>query len=207
MKPGLVCIILFLSLKSYSQVTIKNTSLIKPDTNALIYDVENYLNVAGSSSKVNLVSSAGNAITDEGNNRFKVDVNSKKPETLLVFSGKKLLLEKNFFIDTSSNIKVQLGNIASDTATIAEILANRGLRVTTNSLYNASLRVLSFRINLISPSSGILYTSDRIEGNLLTTEQQNHIKSLTPNCKIVFENVIVSFCWRREMLPFAIVVK
>ncbi|MDH7462467.1 hypothetical protein QEG73_14300 [Chitinophagaceae bacterium 26-R-25] len=209
MKPGLACIMLFFTLNTYSQVTIRNASLIKPDTNALVFKKENYLHVVGTSSKVNLTSRAGNLITDEGNNTFKIEVNSQKPDTLLVFANKKLLLKKSFFIDTPSGIKVQVGNIANDTATVAEILANRGLKVTSNSLYNLPVTIYSFGTTFITPSLDTLAKNLRTEGYFFSAEQQRFIKGLSKHSKIILEDIrLVAQDGRlRSIGPYFIYIK
>ncbi|MDI3322121.1 hypothetical protein [Pinibacter soli] len=208
MKPSLVYIILLFSLKIYAQVSIKNTSLIKPDTNVLAYGSENILVVSGTSAKVDLVSRVGNAVTPTGSNQFAIRARNLNPDTLSVLSGKKLLLKKTFLIDTTFSIKVHVGNITNDTATVGEILANGGIKIVVNSLRNKPLSIVGFYTTFIGPASDTLAKLIQHNGNLFSSEQQTVIRGLTKNSKIMIDVVLRGSDSRdRAVGPYFIFVK
>jgi hypothetical protein len=206
MKYLLLHILLFTSLQTYSQIAIKNISIVKPEVNILYQHVDNRLKISGTNTKVNLISKNGFDVSHQDSNTFVIIPKTLKPDTLLVYSGKKLLLTKVFSIDTVSLPKIQLGNIQNDTASVSEILANRGLRsVMKGCLYNFSLRILGFSMTFI----GNLTTRVKIIGNMISKDQETMIRSLRKGDKILFDDIaVVSANSRvRELPPFTIVVK
>jgi hypothetical protein len=210
MKSIFLFISVLISRNTWSQVAIKNASLVKPDTNALVYWSENVLTVSGTSAKVNLISSVGNTIIATGNNQFSVHPRTLKTDTLSVFAGKNLLLKKAFFFDTTFSIKIHVGNISNDTATVNEILANKGLKVVVNSLHNSPpLRIIGFYTTFTGPSQDTLARHVPAEGNLFTIEQQTIIKRLARNSKIIFDYVVLRAPDSRDRAvgPYFIFVK
>ncbi|MBV4356889.1 hypothetical protein [Pinibacter aurantiacus] len=209
MKLFLAYIILLFPLKTYSQVIIKNTSLVKPDTNALFYGPENMLAISGTSEKVALVSYRGNTIIAKGSNQFSVTTRNLKTDTLSVFSKKKLLLKKAFYIDTVFSITVHVGNILNDTATITEILANKGIKAVINCLYYRPYRIPGFFATFITSPSDTLAKNVWADGNLFSPEHQYYIKKLTKNSKIVLNDVRILFAdsKARSIGPYFIFIK
>ena len=125
-----------------------------PDANVLFLDIENHLElVPGTIKDVRVVSKNGTAIRFSSDNIFTIVPESKEPEVLQVYSGKRQLLEKKYFVDTLSLQKIRLRNIKGDTSSVAEILANQGLRFDKGSqLYDFKVRIAYFKTLFLSPS-------------------------------------------------------
>ncbi len=210
MKYATLFGLIFISIKVESQIIIRNASLVVKDTNILIHHVQNRILVTGTTVKVSLISKNGNVISAYDSNEFTIEVRTFSPDTLLVYAGKQLLLKRIFFIDSLPEPSIQFGNIYKDTATVAEILANKGLRITTSgSLYFFEATIASFETTFIGPDSVTLSPPIKTSGNLLSKDQEEIIKSLTRNSKIVFDAIIVMTANNktRRWSPFTIVVK
>lgn len=208
MKPVFLSIFILLSIETCSQITIKNISLLKPDTNVLIYGRENILSVSGTSSKVDLVSRLGNTMVAKGNNQFEIITQNLKTDTLSVFAGKNLLLKKAFSINDSFMLKVHVGNLTSDTATVTEILANRGLKVVVHPLYHIPNRIVSFAATFVTSPSDTLAKNIRTEGPFFSAEQEYYIKKLRKNSKLILDvRIMFPDSKLREYGPYFIFIK
>jgi hypothetical protein len=210
MKNKALLFLLFFYAKAFSQVTIKNISLVKLDTNIMYQELNNWIKVSGTNSNVNLISKNGNSVSRQDKNTFIIIPKTLVSDTLLVYLGKKLLLRKIYLIDTFSLPKIQLGNIQSDTASISEILANKGLRgVIRNCLYDFPIRIVYFSTTFLGQNGDTLSTHLKAEGNLLSKDQETVIRSLKRNCKIVFYDIAVVTAMSRSRIwpPFTIVIK
>jgi hypothetical protein len=189
---------------------MKNTSLVIADTNVLFRNMDNWIKISGISTKVNLISKNGNSISSYDSNRFMVIPRTLKPDTLMIHVGKKLLLKRLFSIDTLPKLTIQLGNIQNDTATVSEVLANKGLRaIFKGSLYYFPIRIVSFRTTFIGPGADTLNTNAKSEGNMLSKEQESIIKQLKTNSKILFHEIraVTPNSKPRELYPFSITIK
>lgn len=202
---------LFVFAQVYSQVTIKNLSLVKPDSNILFYPIDNKLKVSGTNQKTHIISKNGSTISAYDSNTFRIIPKTLRPDTLLVYAGKELLLKKIFTVDTIPNPSLQLGYIQNDTATIQEILANKVLHAMfKGSLLYDPIRILSFSTTFIGPDDSTLNIYiPPIEGNMLSEEQVAIIKQLKKNSKIQFDAIIAmtSNPKPRRLAPFAITIR
>ena len=208
MRHLLSFFILFESQQSFCQVSIRNMSLTI-DTNIIYHKVDNYLELSGNSQNLMLLSQKGNKVTSYGANKFKVYPTSLGADTLLVYSGKKLLLRKRFRVDTVHTFKVQLGNISKDTATTTEIVVNGGLRiVSVGSFYKNNIRIVSFITSFLGINGEALANDIPTEGNLLTAEQKKVIETLKRNDRISFTIIVIGPDGRRrELAPYIMVIK
>jgi len=193
------------------QISIKNTSSISPDSNILFKDVENRLKISSAVLKeMHLISKNDNKITSTYNNDFIIIPKTTQPDILKVYSGKKLLLERLFLIDTVSIPTIRLGNIQNDTASVNEILANQGLRFVTNKqLYDFKLRVFHFKTSFLNQNLDTLSMTITADGNRISKEQQAIIKLLTRSSRVLFHNIIVGAPGMklREFPPLTIVIR
>ena len=154
--------------------------------------IDNWLKIAGPAGKISLVSKNGSKISAHENNEFMVTPPDIKSEILSVYSGTKLLMKKSFSIDTMTMFTFQLGNIQSDTASKAEVLANRGVRAfVKKSLYNLPCRIICFTTTFLGPNSDTLMAPINVEGNMLSKEQESIIRELRRNSKIIFDAIRV----------------
>jgi len=205
------CSLLLCYYPVHGQISIKNTDSIFPDSAILFNELENRLKISTDGLKdIHLISKNGNHVTTLHDNEFTIVPRTSRPDTLKVFSGKKLLLERYYLIETTSVPSVRLGNIQSDTASVNEILANQGLRFITNKqLYRFTFRVFHFKTSFINQNLDTLATTITADGNMLSKEQQSIIKSLTRNSRILFHNIVVGGPGMkfREFAPFSIVIK
>ncbi len=209
MKLIIFPLLSLLSLRAFSQVNIKNTSLLV-DSNIMYKDLDNWLTVSGTKEKITLVSKNGNSLSTYDNLRFNVRPTSLQPDTILIYSSKKLLLKKSFTIDTLGKLKFQLGNLEKDSASISEIIVNRGIRfIWKGSFYHYPIHIFSFNTAFVGPNADTLSTYILAEGNLLSNEQIAVIRTLTRNSKIIFERIIVGGpdSRRRETGPYVMVIK
>jgi hypothetical protein len=191
MKLIFLNLLLFTFSICHSQIDLKNISL-KQDTNVLYYQTDNWLKISGTSEKINVISKAGNLINADNQNQFLIIPSSLKNDTLIVFSGKKIILKKIFSIDTLSEIVFHIGAIKKDTATVAEILANRGLMTNLKrGYYRFPMRILSFSLTLIKPGADTILKDGITEGNILSKIQQDLIRQLPSNSKLVFQDIAV----------------
>lgn len=166
-------------------------SLISPDSNILIYQMENRIQVAGTNQKTCLTAKNGAGKTPYDSNTYIIKPKSLVPDTLYVYAGEKLLLKKIFRVDTLPELKIQLGSIQDDTATISEMLANKVvMAVFKNSLYYLPIRILSFTTTFIDAPSHMQPNFISVRGNTLSTEQIAIIKTLQQNNKILFEDIL-----------------
>lgn len=193
-------------------MTIKNMSLVKPDSNILFYPIDNKIQVLGTNQKTHIISKNGSTITSYDSNTFRVTPKTLKPDTLLVYAGKELLLKKIFIVDTIPNPGIQLGYIQHDTATVQEILANKVLHAMfKGSLLNDPIQVLGFSTTFIGPDDDMLNIYiPPIEGNMLSEEQLAIIKQLKKNSKILFDDIIIAITSnpkKRRLAPFAITIR
>jgi hypothetical protein len=202
-------ILLFTSLQTFAQVAIKNMSLIKPDTNILIQHMDNKIQVLGINQKAYLTSKNGASISTYDNNTFVIKPKTLMPDTFLVYAGEKLLLKKVFFIDTLPEIKIQLGAIQGDTATVSEILANKAvMAVLKGSLYYFPIRILSFTTTFMYPAGEMQTHFISTQGNTLSPEQIAIIKNLHKNSKILFDDIlaVAADARTRRLKPFYITI-
>ena len=210
MKLSISIIPLLICLPTYAQVTLSNRSLVTPDTSILFQHMENSIKVLGTNRKVHMVSQNGTGIAVHDSNTFVIRPNTLKPDTLLVYAGKKLLLKQVFIIDTVPEPSLQLGNIESDTATINEIMANKVVRaVLKGSLYAFPVRIISFSTTCIGPAGETPDKAIAVQGNLLSPQQEDRIKQLKKNSKILFDDILaVTPDGRtRRLSPFAITIR
>ncbi len=210
MQYTLSFLLIFLNAPSYAQVTIQNISITKPDTNILYHKVENRIKVSGTKEKINLISKNGSRITNYDSNLFAIIPNTWKPDTLMVFAGKKILLEKEYIVHNLPEITIQLGNIRDTAATVSEIIANKGLRVLfKESLYNSPAQVRSFSTTIVGADSDTLSFNLGTNGNLFSMEQETIIKKLKPNSKIHFDDILAvgTDSRTRRLHPFTITIK
>lgn len=211
MKITLSILGVFVFAQVYSQVTIKNMSSARPDSNILFHPIQNMINVSGTTQKTHIISKNGSTISSFDSNTFRVMPKSLKPDTLLVYAGKELLLKKIFTIDTIPDPTIQLGYIQHESATVREILANKVLNASMKgSLFYDPIRILSFSTTFIGPEGDTLNIfTPSVEGNMLSDEQAAIIKQLKKGSKIVFE-AIITFTYNakpRRLAPFAITIK
>jgi hypothetical protein len=193
------------------QISIKNINSISPDSNILFKDVDNRLKISTNGLKgIRLISNNDNNITSTYDNDFIIIPRSSQPDTLKIFSGKRLLLVRRYLIETVSVPSVRLGSIQSDTASVNEILANRGLRFITNKqLYNFQYRVFYFSTSFLNQNLDTVATTISSDGNLLSKEQQTIIKIQVPNSRVIFHNITVGGPGMklRQFAPFYIVIR
>jgi hypothetical protein len=170
------------------------------------------IKVSGTNQKTHLISKNGLTISNYDSNTFIVNPKTLKPDTLLIYAGKELLLKQIFTVDTIPNPSIQLGYIQHDTATVREILANKVLNAAfKGSLFYDPIRILSFSTTFIGPDSDTLNIFiPPIEGNKLSNEQVAIIKQLEKNSKILFDDIIIAITSNpkaRRLAPFAITIR
>lgn len=167
--------------------------------------------VLGTNQKTHIISKNGSTVSTYDSNTFRVKPKTLRPDTLLVYAGKELLLQKIFTVDTIPNPSLQLGYIQHDTATVGEILANKELHaIFKGSLLNDPIRMLSFSTTFIGPDADTLNIFiPPIEGNMLSEEQVGIIKQLKKNSKIQFDAIIAktSDSKARRLAPFSITIR
>jgi len=211
MKFILSILPVFVLVQVYSQVTVKNMSLVRPDSNILLASIDNRIKVSGTNQKTHIISKNGSTISTYDSNTFRVVPKTLRPDTLLVYAGKELLLKKIFTVDTIPNPSIQFGYIQHDTATVREILANKVLHAMfKGSLLNDPIRILGFSTTFIGPDADTLNIFiPPIEGNMLSEDQVAIIKQLKKNSKIVFDAIIAinSDSKARRLAPFAITIR
>ena len=210
MKFTLSILPAFVFLQVYSQVTIRNMSLVKPDANILYKHQKNIIKVLGTKQQTHLVSKNGSTLSTYDGNTFIVTPKTLMPDTLLIFAGKELLLKQIFTIDTMPDPSIQLGHIQHDSATVREILANKVLHATfKGSLFFDPIQILSFSTTFIGPDDDTLNIYiPPIEGNTLSKELEAIIKQLKKRSKIVFD-VIISITSNpkaRRLAPYSITI-
>lgn len=209
MKYAIILFFFFISIETRSQVTMKNTSLVT-DTNLLYQNMDNWIQVSGINTEVTLISRNQSIVSAYDNNKFIVIPKTMRSDTLLVYSGKRLLFKKNFSIDTLPNLTIQIGNIQKDTATTNDILANKGLSVIfRGSLYYFPVQIVSFRTSFVMPELDTLATRIKVEGNMFSKQQETIIKQLKVNSKIIFDEirVVSRGSTTRTLWPFIMIIK
>lgn len=209
MKYTLIIILLFSYVSTYSQVTIKNTSLLS-DTNLLFFGMENRIKITGSLKNVTLISKNGSHISANDSNTIVVIPKTLKPDILMVYIEEKLMLKKSFTIDTLPELKLQVGIIQSDTTTTREIIANKGLMTTLHgSQYYFPVHIKSFSATLFGSNRGVVVSAIPNIGNMFSPELEAIIKKLEPNSIITFHDLIGIFpdSRPRRFRPFSLVIK
>jgi hypothetical protein len=211
MKCILSILTLFVFLHLHAQVTIRNMSSLKPDSNLLFALQDNRIKVSGTNQKTHVVSKNGLTISAYDSNTFIVSPRTLTPDTLLVYAGNKLLLKKKFTIDSIPNIRIQLGYVQHDTATIREILANKVLHAAYKGyLFPDPIRILSFSTRFVSPDGDTLKIFLPMEGDMLSKEQVAIIKELKKNSKIIFDDILLVTSnpkYKRRLAPFDITIR
>jgi hypothetical protein len=168
------------------------------------------IKVSGTNQKTHVISKNGLTISTYDSNTFIVNPKTLKPDTLLVYAGKELLLKKIFNIDTMPDLIIQLGYIRHDTATIQEIIANKVLITKfKGSLLYEPIQILSFSTTFIIPNGDMQKIFIPTQGNKLSKEQVAIIKQLKKNSKILFDDIIAvgSNSKKRRLSPFAITIR
>jgi hypothetical protein len=209
-KCTISIILLLIYSDAYPQVTIRNMSLIQPDSNVLLQHWSNEIKVHGTNQKAFIVSKNGAGISSYDDNSFIIKPKTLTPDTLLVYDGKKLLLQKIFTIDTFPELSIQLGNIEGDTAAVHEVIANKVLVARfKGSLINHPIKIISFTTTFLIPPSETPEHMINIQGNLLSKEQEAIIKQLKKNSKILFEDIlaVTSDNKKRRLSPFTITIR
>ena len=212
MKFTISLLPVFVFFQLYGQVTIKNLSSLKPESNILFHPKDNKLWISGTKLKPHIISKNGSIISAYDSNTFVVNPKSLTPDTLFVYAGKELLLKKIFTIDTIPEPTIQLGYIQHDTCTVQEIIANKVLNATLKgSLLNDPIKVLGFSTTFIGPDNNTLNIYiPPIEGNMLSNEQVAIIKKLKKNSKILFDDIIIAFTSNpkpRRLPPFVVTIR
>lgn len=186
-------------------------SLVKPDSNILFQHKDNMIKVLGTKLNTQIISKNGSTISTYESNTFFVNPKTLKPDTLVVYAGKELLLKQIFTIDTIPNLTIQLGYMLHDTATVQEIIANKVLHAMfRGSLFYDPIQVLRFSTTFISPNGDMLNIFIPVQGNMLSMEQVAIIKQLEKNSKILFDDIIITITSdskERRLAPFAITIK
>ncbi|MFT3932209.1 MAG: GldM family protein [Chitinophagaceae bacterium] len=198
-------------MNANAQVSIKNSTLIQPDSNVLFLGIENEIAISAPNNvKLTLISESVTEISSYSNNNFRITPLKFEPDILKVYAGKKLLYQKKYLVDTLAGSFVQLGGLDRDTATINEILSNRGLRCANkNKLFRIPFHVVAFYIAGIDSKADTLFQKIPADGNLISKEQEIAIRKLTKNCKLIFESikVIAPGAKTRILDPIVITIK
>lgn len=210
MKTLSLIISLFVCYQTYAQIVIRNLSLVKPDSNVLLTEISNKIEIHGTNLRTNIISKNGASILSKGGNTFDIKSKNLNPDTLLVYAGNKLLLRKVFIIDTIPELSIQLGSIDSDTSNVYEVIANKALvAIFKGSLLKNPIKVTGFKTIFIEPSSEIQDQMLSSQGNMLSTEQIAVIKNLKKNSKILFDDILAMTpdTRKRRLSPFIITIR
>jgi len=172
--------------------------------------MDNWLKISGTTEKIILISKKGNSIGSFADNKFVITPMSLKYDTLIAFCRNKIIFKKVFTIDTLNEIVFRLGNIKVDTASIAEILANKGLVAKLkHTIYNFPIKILSYDLTLIKPGADTVLKDGHTIGNLISKTDEMSIRQLRPNSKIVFHAIRAqtTSSRTREFLGFTLITK
>lgn len=113
-------------------------------------------------------------------------------------------------VDSIGDISVQLGLIKSDTATIQEVLLNKGLKVSfRDTNYHPPIVVRSFYTTFMGSSGDTVRAKVPSGSNMISEEQASIIKTLRHNSKIILHDIVVinPNCIPRSIGPFYITIK
>ena len=196
--------------KASGQIKLVNLTLTKPDSNILFLDIENRLKVFNAGSERFSLQSDNGQISTLPDNEFLLTPSVFKQTVVRLYQGKKLVSEKKYKIDSLKHFKVRLGSIKSDSASVPEILANKGLRVINgNELFLTQFIVISFQAVGVSLQGDTLFHPTTADGHFLSDEQVYSIKRLTRTDRLTFQRLVIGGpgTKSRTLNPFTIIIR
>lgn len=212
LKQSLATVLLLcLACRIEAQVKLINLSLTKPDSNVLFLDVDNRLKVTGTAAgPLTLASTNGIGFDALPDNEFICRTHVLQPTIVKVFQKNKLIYEKNYRVDSIQRFRIQVGGIRSDTASVTEIIANKGLiTINENPLFKSPFTVVGFQITGTTSMGDTLFQKIASDANIFSVDQAINIRRLKKFNKLVFHDtrVIGPGSRIRVLDPFTILIR
>ncbi len=202
MKYIFILLSLFFTAVSQGQIDIINQSLTDSSLNYLYIGVDNRIKVKGSNSEYKLVITGGGGIhSKSGKNEYLVRVNTPtKLCSLFLLKGTQHIFQKSFEVRTLSSPIATLGGFNDTTAKTNILLGNPYISMLMPGCYfRMNYRVTAFQAIMIQHSDSTATTGD---GNMLSQEQVELIKTLRTGDKIYFDDIrVISPDGRTGKLP------
>jgi len=182
------------SISSYTaaqaQADVVNGTLLSTDSNTLYIGISNAVKIINSKNPFFEIRAAQSALSAT-TNPFVFDVRPTRMgwDTIFVYDGNKVILQKAFKIAHLPPVEARLGTLRVDEATQEEIYINGWLVLTIpNCTCAPAYAVSSFEVGF--DSEEINEDVLKIDGDRLTTKARKIIKSLSSGDVVYFEHII-----------------
>jgi hypothetical protein len=203
---------LFLSISSLTlaQPRLRFLKSTNPYERIIYTGVQNYFSIEGlsvSPSSLKFITSLGSVGKDDKGNYY-IYSSIAGPDTLQVYSGKKLLFSDVYESKIISEPIAILSNKKDSLILVAEILINPFLTVhLPNSNYKLCFQITSFAavFDVLEIDNNTISTT----GYYLSTEQLKIIKTLVPGNRIMFINIRANTPdgMTVKLSPFTVIIK
>ena len=192
-----------------AQADVVNGTLLSTDSNTLYIGISNAVKIINSKNPFFEIRAAQSALSAT-TNPFVFDVRPTRMgwDTIFVYDGNKVILQKAFKIAHLPPVEARLGTLRVDEATQEEIYINGWLvLMIPNCTCTTSYVVTSFEVDFETEVEGAELI--KIEGDRLTTKARKTIKSLKPGDVVYFDHIIAKNQdgETREIPGFSIAVK
>lgn len=204
-------LIIFACLDCHGQTALINRTIQRKDSNLLFYGLPNILEVPGGrNTKWQLKARHMEVASTDSPWLFKVEPHRWGLDTFVLARNGKVALASIFEVIETPDPTAHWGVLKKDTATRAEIIANRTMTVSIPGCNdNLVFQVVGFDIKYITDQFPEADKNIRIEGRMLTEAAAGLIGRLIPGDKIVFSRIFVVGRGTRvrEIPGFTIVIR
>ena len=189
--------ILFSSLCSIAQVSVKNVDLIDGAPNVLYAGFNNWVQVVGldSADFKDLKTNNGKVFrSNQEWSLFQISGTTGDTATVTVRTNGHGKSRIGFSVrKLSGEVHVSLGALTDTIATVNEILSDPTLHVTLPETYLKEwFHMFEFSLDLTSPSGSVMARFEDSGGNTLTQRQLDQIKLLEPGDVLRFTRLIAT---------------
>lgn len=207
----LLSLIFFAGLNGYAQTDLINRTVQRRDSDFLCYGLPNIVEVTGVRNvDWQLRTRSAEVRPSDSPWLFSVEPLRWGRDTLSLSRNGKVVLVKIFEVIDVPNPKAHWGALKKDTATKAEIIANRNMILSIPGCNgNMGYRICSFNIKFITDQIAEAGKLVPIEGSRLTEGAAGLIAKLVHGDKIEFYSIrVVAKDDRiRELPPFTLVIR
>jgi hypothetical protein len=189
-KAVIFLLIILLSKTGFSQLDIINNTLLSPDSNTLYIGISNAIKIINTKNPFFEIRAASRGLSST-HDPYVFELRATKPgwDTVFVFNGDEMLIQKAFKIVFLPPVEAKLGTLRVDEATQEEIYINGWLvLLIPNCKCTPSYTVSSFELGF--ESDEVNEDVMQIEGDRLTTKARKIIKSLKPGDVVYFDHII-----------------
>lgn len=175
-----LAIIAFSAKENYAQYNFENHDLIDQQYQLVYAGCKNQIIISGLSNIHHAyLTSSASAVTQLNDSTYRLKPRYRTHmDTLRLFINDEFVQKELFLVMHPPVSSVQLGNIASEQASIDTILNNINLNLITESLYKDYEIIKSFQIKIMNADGEVIKIFPITNGITLTKEHLETIKTL-----------------------------